>query len=66
MTDQDQEKIRERLAALFLKAGLSIDAAAMDRVAALVAENEASGARVRKMVARYQEPAFGLPARRRG
>ena len=66
MTDQGPDEIKDRLAALFTEAGLSIDSPAMDRIVGLVMENQASAARVRRLVGRYQEPAFGLPARRRG
>ncbi len=66
MTDQGQGAIRERLADLFDEVGLTLDDQAMDRMVALVAENRAAGARVRRLVGRYDEPAFGLPARRRG
>ena len=66
MTDQGQGAIRERLADLFAEAGLTLDDEAMDRMVDLVAENREAGARVRAMFGRYDEPAFGLPARRRG
>ncbi len=66
MTDQGQGAIRERLADLFAEAGLTLDDEAMDRMVALVAENRAAGVRVRRMLGRYDEPAFGLPVRRRG
>ncbi len=66
MTDQGQGAIRERLADLFNEVGLTLDDQAMDRMVALVAENRAAGPRVRRVVGRYDETAFGLPARRRG
>ena len=66
MTDQGQGAIRERLAELFAEAGLTLDDEAMDRMVALVAENRAAGARVRRLVGRYDEPAFALGPRRRG
>jgi hypothetical protein len=66
MTDQGQGAIRERLTDLFAEAGLALDDEAMDRMVALVAENRAAGARVRRLLGRYDEPAFGFPSRRRG
>lgn len=66
MTDQGQGAIRERLADLFAEAGLTLKDEAMDRMVALVAENQAAGARVRRLLGRYDEPAFAFSVRRRG
>jgi hypothetical protein len=65
MTEQRQDAIRKELADLFAAAGLAVSDAEMDRMVGLVAENRAAGDRVRKLVERYDEPAFGFPSRRR-
>lgn len=57
--------IRARLADLFAAADLAIGDDDLDRMVALVEENLAAGERVRRLVERYDEPAFGLPGRRR-
>jgi len=65
MTERRQDAIRKELADLFAAAGLAVNDAEMDRMVGLVAENRAAGDRVRKLLGRYDEPAFGFPSRRR-
>lgn len=65
MSDQGRKAIRQRLTDLFTEANLNVGDADMDRMVSLVMENQAAGARVRKLFKRYDEPAFGLPSRRR-
>ena len=65
MDGDDAELIRRRLAALFEAARLPISESDLDRMVAVVGENQASARRVRELNARYDEPAFGLPDRRR-
>ena len=65
MSNHDEHAIRERLAGLFARASLDLGAGDLDKVMALVMENQASAERVRRLVGRYDEPGFGFPARRR-
>ncbi|MDH3242346.1 MAG: hypothetical protein OEO83_16960 [Alphaproteobacteria bacterium] len=65
MTEQSQDAIRKELACLFAEAQLTVSDAEMDRMVGLVAENRAAGERVRRLLGRYDEPAFGFPSRRR-
>jgi hypothetical protein len=65
MTEQSQDAIRKELTALFARARLSVSDAELERMVDLVAENKAAGNRVRRLLTRYDEPAFGLPSRRR-
>lgn len=62
---QSQEAIRQCLTELFAEADLSVSDKDLNRMVAMVIENQAAGARVRRLVARYDEPAFGFPSRRR-
>lgn len=63
--DEGREMIRERLRTLFRSAGLPTPDEDLERMVSVVEENLASAARVRSINARYDEPAFGLPDRRR-
>ncbi len=63
--DNDQGDTKRRLEVLLARAGLSPSAEDMAKITALVIENQRSAARVRAMISRYDEPACGLPARRR-
>ncbi len=64
-SDNDQGDTKRRLEDLLARAGLSPSAEDMARITALVIENQRSAARVRAMISRYDEPANGLPTRRR-
>ncbi len=64
-TNNDQDALNERLENLLARAGLTPSAEDMPKLTALVMENRRSGERVRALVSRYDEPAYGLPARRR-
>ncbi len=65
MTGRSEATIRKELGDLFARAALTVSDADMDRMVALVLENSAAGERLRGLIARYDEPAFGLPSRRR-
>jgi len=62
---QSQEAIRQCLSELFAEAKLKVSDKDLNRMVAMVIENQAAGERVRRLVARYDEPAFGFPSRRR-
>jgi len=65
LDDIGSDLIRERLTALFREAHLSVSDDDLARMVAVVEENQVSAARVRDLNDRYDEPAFGLPDRRR-
>ncbi len=67
MTDSasDQDTTAQRLKSLLARAGLTPSAEDMEKITALVIENQNSAARVRGMFSRYDEPANAFPARRR-
>lgn len=62
---QSQEAIRQSLTELFAQADLRVSETDMNRMVAMVIENQAAGERVRRLIGRYDEPAFGFPSRRR-
>jgi hypothetical protein len=55
---------RSQVAAIADAAGLTLGDDDLDRLAAVAQENSDSAARLAAYVARYDEPAFGLPTRR--
>ncbi|MFT5539274.1 MAG: hypothetical protein ACI82H_000791 [Alphaproteobacteria bacterium] len=58
--------LRSRVSALADAAGLALGADDLDRLVAVAQENHDSAERLAAYVARYDEPAFGLPTRRDG
>lgn len=65
MTRRTDAQRRAELRRLFEAAGLDIAEDDLQRVADLVRENDGSAERVASRLARFSEPAFGFPARRK-
>jgi hypothetical protein len=61
-----QALLRSRVTTLAAAAGLALDADDLDRLVKVAQENLESAERLSAYVARYDEPAFGLPPRRAG
>ena len=64
MTRRTDAERRAELRRLFAAARLDVAEEDLERIVALVRENDASATRVASGLARYSEPAFGFPARR--